>query len=130
MVALIEKELKIRDQELEELIKNLSMDTMPNISSKVNSLTGEKQMLHKLLKQKKIQRRSNLFALENGLLLFAMAMFGALAAFVFYIVPEISAVEGTWEQMGSDLAVLVLLIVMTSISAALYLHHYKHKLSR
>jgi len=48
MVALIEKELKTRDQELEELIKNLSMDTMPNISSKVNSLTGEKQMLHKL----------------------------------------------------------------------------------
>ena len=130
MVALIEKELKIRDQELEKLVKNLSMDTMPNISSKVDSLTAEKQMLHKLLKQQKIQRRGNLFALENGLLLFAIAMFGALAAFVFYIVPEISAVEGTWEQMGSDLAVLVLLIVMTSISTALYLHHYKHKLSR
>jgi hypothetical protein len=130
MVALIEKELKIRDQELEELVKNLSMDTMPNISSKVDSLTAEKQMLHKLLKQQKIQRRSNLFAMENGLLLFAIAMFGALAAFVFYIVPEIGVVEGTWEQMGSDLAVLVLLIVMTSISTALYLHHYKRKLSR
>jgi len=71
------------------------MDTMPNISSKDDSLTAEKQMLHKLLKQQKIQRRSNLFAMENGLLLFAIAMFGALAVFVFYIVPEISVVEGT-----------------------------------
>ena len=80
MVALIEKELKIRDKELKKLVKNLSLDTVTNVSSRVESLTTEKQMLNQLLKE---QRQSNLFALENGLLLFAIGMFGALAAFVW-----------------------------------------------
>jgi len=53
MIALIEKELRIKDKELKELgLQNLSMDTMPNVSSRVNSLTTEKQILHKLLKNR------------------------------------------------------------------------------
>lgn len=127
MVALIEKELRIRDQELKELgLQNLSMDTMPKVSSRVNSLTTEKQILHKLLKEQKLQRRGNMFALENGLLLFSIVIFGVLGAFVFYLVSGVN-IQGTWDQMGSDLAVIVLLLVMTSGSMVLYFQHYKHK---
>ncbi len=130
MIALIEKELRIRDRELKELgLSNLSMDTMPNVSSKVNSLTTEKQILHKLLKEQKLQRRGNMFALENGLLLFAIVMFGVLGAFVFYLVSGAN-IQGTWDQMGSDMAVIVLLLVMTSGAMVLYFQHYKHNFSR
>ncbi len=129
MVALIEKEIKTKDKELQELLKNISMDTTPNISSKVNSITAEKEMLHKLLNKQKLQRRKGMFALENGLLIFAIAMFGALAAFLVFLFAGPEA-TGTWEQVGSDMAVMVLLLIMTSLSAVLYFQHYKHKLSR
>jgi len=125
MIALIEEELKIRDKELKEL----SMDTLPNVSSRADSLATEKQILHKLLKEQKLKQQSNLFKLENGLLLSAIGMFGVLAAFVFYLLSRVNAFQGTWEQMGSDMAVLILLFIMTSISTALYLGHYKHNLS-
>lgn len=127
MVKLIEKELELRDQELKELLKELSMDTMPNLTTKVNAITSEKEMLHKMLKEQKIQRRKSFFAMENGLLLFAIAMFGVLAAFVFYLLSGAAAIEGTWEQMGSEVAVLMLLFVMTTMSTLLYLHHYRQK---
>jgi len=127
MVKLLEKELEIRDQELKELLKDLSMDTMPNLTTKVNAITTEKEMLHKLLKEQKVQRRKGLFAMENGLLLFAIAMFGGLAAFVFYLLSGAATIEGTWEQMGSQVAVLILLFVMTTVSSVLYLQHYRQK---
>lgn len=130
MVALIEKELKIKDKELQELLEDLSMDTIPEVESKVNTITAEKEILHKLLNKQKLQKRQGLFALENGLLLFAMAMFGVLAAFVIYLVSGTNAANGTWEQMGSDMAVLMLLFIMTTVSAVLYFQHYKHRLSR
>ncbi len=126
MVALIEKEIRIKDKELKKLIKNVSMDTQ--ISARVDSLTTEKEILAKLLLYRRQHRKSGLFVLENGLLLFAIAMFGVLAAFVFYLIPVISAIGGTWEQIGGDIAVLVLLIFMTSISIALYINHYKENI--
>ena len=129
MVALIEKELKTKDQELKDLLKNIQMDTMPDISSKVSSLTTEKEILHKLLKEQKLQRRRNLFALENGLLLFAIAMFGVLAAFVVYLLGA-NTTGGTWEQMGSDMSVLVLLIVMATMSTVLYFQYYRQRHTR
>lgn len=129
MVALIENEIQVRDQELKELVKNLSMDTMPNVSSKVDSLTTETKILHKLLKEQKLQRRRKLFALENGLLLFAIVLFGVLAGFAFYVVSGASAVQGPWEHIGSNIAVVALLFILTSISTLLYLEHYKHKLT-
>ena len=127
MVELIEKELNIRDQELKELLKDLSMDTMPSLTTNVNAITTEKEMLHKLLKEQKIQRRKSLFVMENGLLVFAIAMFGVLAAFAFYLVSAVGVIEGTWEQMGSEVAVLTLLFVMTTVSSVLYLQHYRQK---
>ncbi|GJM30789.1 MAG: hypothetical protein DHS20C17_34240 [Cyclobacteriaceae bacterium] len=127
MVALIEKELRTKDKELKELLRDLSIDTTSGVSSKVNSITAEKEMLHKLLNKQRLQRRKSLFALENALLLFAIAMFGVLGSFVFYLVSGASAIQGTWEQAGSEMAVLVLLLVMTTMSSVLYFQHYKHK---
>ena len=126
MVSLIEKELKIKDQELKSLLDNIALDTTPKISSKVESINTEKEILIKLLKEQQQQRKQSLFALENGLLLFAIAMFGLLAAFVVYLVGA-DAPAGTWEQMGSDMAVLVLLVVMSSMSTALYFQYYKQR---
>jgi hypothetical protein len=130
MVALIEKEIKTKDKELQDLLKDLNMDTKPNITSKLNSINAEKEILHKLLNKQKLQRRKSLFALENGLLIFAMAMFGALAAFVVFLFAGPEASNGTWEQVGSDMAVMMLLLIMTSLSAVLYFQHYKHRLTR
>ena len=127
MVALIEKELQLKDKELKELLKNLPMDTLPGVSNKVESINTEKEILHKLLKEQKLQRRTSLLALENGLLVFAIAVFGALAAFVFYLVSAQGGAQGTWEQMGSGMAVLTLLFVMTTLSIALYTQHYKER---
>ena len=58
-----------------------------------------------------------------------IAVFGVLGAFVFYLVSGAS-IQGTWDQMASDMAVIVLLLVMTSISMVLYFQHYKHNFSR
>jgi len=128
--TLIEKEIQIKDQELKALLSDLSMDTSPVTKSKVNSITAEKEILHKLLNKQRLQRRKGLFALENALLLFAIAMFGILATFVFFLVSGTVATPGTWDQMGSELAVLILLMIMTTMSTALYLQHYKNKLAR
>ena len=130
MVALIEKELRTKDQELETLLKNISLDTTPNITSQVNSINAEKEILHKLLNKQKLERRKGLFAVENGLLLFAITIFGVLAAFLIFLFSGADAMQGTWEQTGSDMAVLMLLFIMTSLSAVLYFQHYKHRLSR
>jgi len=116
MVALIENELKRLDKELTELVGNLQKEALP----KADSLNSKKQILHKLLKEQKLKRQNNLFALEK---------FGVLAAFVFYLVSRVNAFQGTWEQIGSDMAVLILLFIMTSLSTVLYLGHYKHNLS-
>lgn len=129
MVALIEQEIKIKDQELQDLLKDLNMDTTPNVNSKLNSINAEKDMLHKLLNKQKLQRRKSLFALENGLLVFAIAMFGALATFVVFLFAGPESASGTWEQVGSDMAVIMLLLIMTTLSAVLYFQHYKHRLS-
>ena len=129
MVSLIEKELRIKDEELKALLTDISMDTTPGTSSKVESINAEKEILQKLLKEQRQHRRQSLFALENGLLLFAIAMFGVLAAFVVYVVGVTSA-AGTWEQLGSEMAVLVLLIVMSTMSAVLYFQYYKQRITR
>jgi hypothetical protein len=129
MVALIEKELKTRDQELTNLLKDISTDSMPEITSKLDSINIEKEILNKLLKEQKLQRKRSLFALENGLLLFAIGMYGLLAAFVVYLVGS-NAAMGTWQQVGSDLAVLVLLIVMSTMSTVLYFEYYKQRNNR
>jgi len=126
MVSLLEKELRIKDEELKNLLKDISMDTMPKISSKLDAINTEKEILHKLLKEQRLQRRRNIFALENGLLLFAVAIFGALGAFVVYLFGSTTG-SGSWEQMGSDMAVLVLLIVMSSMSAVLYFQYYRRR---
>jgi hypothetical protein len=62
MVALIEKELKTRDQELTNLLKDISTDSMPEITSKLDSINIEKEILNKLLKEQKLQRKRSLFA--------------------------------------------------------------------
>ena len=129
MVTLIEQELKIKDKELKELLNGLSIETSPSVSSKVKSIATEKEILHKLLNKQRLKRRKGLVALESGLLLFAISMFGILGFFVFYLISG-TTTPGTWEQMGSEMAVLVLLLVMTTISTALYLQHYKSKLMR
>ena len=82
-----------------------------------------------MLKEQKLQRKRSLFALENGLLLFAIGMYGLLAAFVVYLVGS-NAAMGTWQQVGSDLAVLVLLIVMSTMSTVLYFEYYKQRNNR
>ena len=128
MVTLIEQELKVKDKELKELLNGLSIETSPSVSSKVNSIATEKEILHKLLNKQRLKRRKGLIALESGLLLFAISMFGILGSFAFYMVSG-TTTPGTWEQMGSEMAVLVLLLTMTTISTALYLQHYKSKLS-
>ena len=130
MVALIEQELETKELELKQLLNELSVATTPDIKSKVNSINAEKEILHKLLNKQKLQKRKGLFAFENGLLLFAMGIFGALGLFVIYLVFGTGAVHGTWEQMGSEMAVLILLFIMTGLSTALYFQHYKHKLTR
>ena len=130
MVALIEKELKIKDRELKSLLEHISLDTKPEITAEVDSINAEKEILHKLLNKQKLQRRKGLFALENGLLLFAITLFGALMAFVVFLFSGTDGVQGTWEQMGSDVAVLMLLFIMTSLSAVLYYQHYRHRPSR
>ena len=129
MVSLIEKELRIKDEELKQLLTEVSLDTTPSASSKVQSISTEKEILQKLLKEQQRQRKQSLFALENGLLLFAIAMFGVLAAFVCYVV-GVNAPTGTWDQVGSDLAVLILLFVMSSMSAVLYFQYYKQRNTR
>ncbi len=128
MVAAIEKELQTKEMELKELLSELTISTTPDLKSKVNSINAEKEILHKLLNKQKLQRRKGLFAFENGIMIFAISLFGALAAFVIYLVFGTDAVHGTWEQMGSEMAVLMLLLIMTGLSTALYLQHYKHKL--
>jgi hypothetical protein len=128
MVVVIEKELETKEMELKELLGDLTISTTPDIKSKVNCINAEKEILHKLLNQRKLHRRSGLFAFENGLLLFAITLFGALAVFVVYLVFGTNAVQGTWEHMGSEMAVLIMLLIMTGLSTALYLQHYKHKL--
>ena len=126
MVALIEKELKTKDKELQELLKGLAIDT-PDTTSKVNSINIEKEILHKLLIKQKFNQKKKASAVENGLLLFAMAIFGALAILVSYLVIGTNAISGTWEQMGTELALLILLFIMTGLSTTLYLQHYKQK---
>jgi hypothetical protein len=64
------------------------------------------------------------------LLLFAITLFGALMAFVVFLFSESAGTQGTWDQMGSDMAVLMLLLIMTTLSTVLYFQHYKHRPSR
>ena len=128
MVALIEKELETKDQELQELLKDLSLDTTPEINTKVHSINIEKEILHKLLHKQKLKKRKETKTAENGLLLFAMGIFAVLAALVSYLVIGTNAVSGTWEQLGSEMAVLILLLIMTGLSTTLYFQHYKHNL--
>lgn len=127
MVALIEKEIQQRDIEIKSLLKELSLDTMDDTSSRVKKAAIEKEILHKMLREQKLERRNTLLAVENGLLLFAITMFGVLGAFVTYLVTGYHGSNPTWEQLGSDMAVLVLLITMTSLSTVLYLQHYRNK---
>jgi len=127
MVALIEKELKIKDRELKTLLGSISLDTKPEITAKVDFINAEKEVLHKLLSKQKLQRRKSMFALENGLLLFAITLFGALMSFVVFLFSGSNGVIGTWDQVGSDMAVLMLLLIMTTLSAVLYFQHYKHR---
>lgn len=133
MVTLIEKEIQQRDEEIQALLKELSMDTVDQstmAASKVKKAAIEKEVLHKLLREQKLQRRRTLFAVENALLLFAITMFGVLAAFVSYLVSGYQGALPTWEQLGSDMAVLILLFTMTTLSTVLYFQHYKHKSAR
>lgn len=129
MITLLEKEIQQADHKLNDLLKDLSIESSPVTESKVTHAQMEKKVLHKLLKEQKLQRRRKLFALENGLLLFAIAMFGVLAAFVAFLVSGYSTTSPTWEELGSDLAVMILLFVMTTMSTVLYVQHYRHKIS-
>ncbi len=130
MVTLIEKEIEQRDIEIKSLLKELELDTMDNTTSKVKRAAIEKEILHKMLKEQKLEKRNSLFAVESGLLLFAITMFGVLGAFVTFLVAGYQGASPTWEQLGSDMAVLVLLITMTALSTVLYLQHYRNKSAR
>ncbi|MDH3710347.1 MAG: hypothetical protein OER04_10690 [Cyclobacteriaceae bacterium] len=127
MVTLIEKEIEQRDIEIKSLLKELALDTMDNTTSKVKRAAIEKEILHKMLKEQKLEKRNTLFAVESGLLLFAITMFGVLGAFVTFLVAGYQGASPTWDQLGSDMAVLVLLITMTALSTVLYLQHYRNK---
>lgn len=129
MVTLLEKEIAQQDEKLKTLLEDLSIESTSETESQVTLAQMEKMVLHKLLKEQKLQRRRKLFALENGLLLFAIAMFGVLAAFVTFLMSGYSTSAPTWEELGSDMAVMVLLFVMTTMSTVLYIQHYRHKFS-
>ena len=128
MVTLLEQEIQQADDKIKSLVAELDMKTMDNAIAKVEAAKMEKQILHKLLKEQKLRRRKRLFAVENGLLLFAIGLFGLLAAFVMYLATGYAAATPTWEEVGSDIAVMLLLVVMTTVSTALYVQHYRHKI--
>ncbi len=128
MIALIEKEIQQNDHKLKELLSELSLDTTPKGGIEVDYVKVENMVLRKLLKEQKLKRRNKLFALENGLLIFAIAMFGVLSAFVGYLLMGYNLATPTWEELGRDLSVLILLFSMTAMSAILYFQHYRHKI--
>ncbi len=128
MVTLLEKEIQQADDKIQALVAELDMKTMDDAIAKVEAAKLEKQILHKLLREQKSRRKKRLFAMENGLLLFAIGLFGMLAAFVMYLATGYAAATPTWEEVGSDMAVMLLLVVMTTVSTVLYVQHYRHKI--
>ena len=125
MVALIEQELKSKDKELQDLLDELQVKTAPETVEKVNANKLEREILQKLLTRQKHSNRKKASAVENGLLMFAAAIFGALTFLVIYLITGTDAVTGTWEQVGGEMAVLVLLLIMTTMSVTLYYQHYR-----
>ena len=110
MVALIEQELKSKDRELQGLLDELQVDTAPETVEKVHANKLEQEILQKLLIRQKHSNRKKASGVENGLLIFAAAIFGALTFLVIYLITGTDAVSGTWEQVGGEMAVLVLLL--------------------
>lgn len=129
MVTLLEKEIKQADDKIQALVAELDMKTM-DASTKMQQAKLERKILNKMLHEQKLRRTKRLFALENGLLLFAIGLFGLLAAFVMYLISGYSAATPTWEEVGSDMAVMLLLVVMTTVSTVLYVQHYRYKIKK
>jgi cytochrome c-type biogenesis protein CcmH/NrfG len=125
MVALIEQELKSKDKELQDLLDELQVDKAPENIEKVNANKLEQEILQKLLIRQKHSNQKKASEVENGLLIFAAAIFGALTFLVVYLITGTNAVTGTWEQVGGEMAVLVLLLIMTTMSITLYYQHYR-----
>ena len=125
MIALIEKELKSKDKELESLLNGLQVDIPQETIEKVNTNKLEQEILQKLLIRQRHSNRKKASEVENGLLIFAAAIFGALTFLVIYLITGTNAVTGTWEQVGGEMAVLVLLLIMTTMSITLYFQHYR-----
>ena len=125
MVALIEQEIKSKDMELQGLLDELQVHTAPETIEKVNANKLEQEILQKLLTRQKHNNRKKASEVENGLLMFAAAIFGALTFLVIYLITGTNAVTGTWEQVGGEMAVLVLLLIMTTMSVTLYYQHYR-----